>query len=146
MNPKRKVGVFVGSAFALMLPYFAFVMFFSLRFPQNRWPIWFTDTILVWFAANFLILVLVAKRVFTKQGPQGLQDSPSSAKTKRAIWIARIVASYLVIVWSILFINGARGTLEGKYPLNRALPAGVFLLFFIVLFAWSVYRTFRKKA
>jgi hypothetical protein len=32
-----------------------------------------------------------------------------------------------------------------KIPLERAIPAGAFLLFFIALFGWSVYRDKRVK-
>lgn len=146
MNPKFRAGTLIGTAFALMIPYLAFVMYFSLRLPQNHWPSWFTNTILIWFVANFLVLMLVARRIFKKQGavePQGAVRT--SAKTKPAVWIMRIFASYLVLVWSVLFIIGLTGTIQGKYAPSRALPAGAFLLFFIALFGWSVYRSFQKK-
>jgi hypothetical protein len=51
-----------------------------------------------------------------------------------------------VIVWSVFFVNGVKGTIRGEYPLDRAIPAGVFLLFFILLFGLLVYRSFRPKA
>jgi len=139
--------VFVGTAFALMLPYLAFVMYFSLRLPQNHWPSWFTNTLLIWFIANFLALTLLARRIFKKTKTAEPQNAlRTSAKTKPAVWIMRIVASYLVLVWSVLFFIGVKGTIEGKYLPSRAIPAGAFLLFFIGLFGWSVYRSFQRKA
>src|SRR5260370_27053461 len=97
MNPKFRFGAFVGIAFALMVPYLAFVMYFSLRLPQNDWPSWFTNTIAVWFVANFLALTLLARRMFKKQGTEEPQGAlRTSTKTKPAVWIMRIVGSYLV--------------------------------------------------
>jgi hypothetical protein len=51
-----------------------------------------------------------------------------------------------VIVWSVLFVNGVKGTVRGEYPLDRAIPAGAFLMLFILLFGWLLYRSFRPKA
>jgi len=147
MNSKSRVVILVGATFALMVPYLAFVMYFSLRLPQNHWPSWFTNTILVWFVANFLVMTLLVRRLSKKQGaaePQGAIRF--SAKTTPAVWIMRIIASYLVLVWSVLFLIGVKGTIQGEYELNRALPAGAFLLFFIGLFGWGVYRSFQRKA
>jgi hypothetical protein len=146
MNTERKTGVFIGTAFALVLPYLAFAVYFSLRLPQNHSPSWFTNTILIWFAANLLALTFLARRIFKRQGSEGSRDTQSQARAKPGMWIMRIVASNLVIVWSILFCHGVRGTMQGRYPLSRAIPAGTFLLFFIVVFAWTVYRSFQRKA
>jgi len=130
-----------------MVPYLVFVMYFSLRLPQNHWPIWFTNTIAVWFVANFLALTLLARRMFKKRGTEEPQVAQrTSTKTKRAVWIIRIVSSYLVLLWSVLFLLGVKGTIEGKYVLSRAIPAGAFLLFFIGIFGWSIYRSFQKSA
>jgi hypothetical protein len=139
MNPKHRPAIFLGIALALMAPYLGFVMYYSLRFPLNQWPTWFTDTIAVWFIANFLLLMLLAKRIF-----RGQVVEPQ--KAHRASAIAQIVGSYLLIVWSLFFLYGARETVQGKVPLNRAIPAGAFLLFFIGLFGWGLYRARRGKA
>jgi len=142
MNAKFRAGVFVGTVFALMVPYLAFVMYFSLRLPQNHWRSWF----IVWFVANFLTLTLLARRIFRKQGAEEAQGAlRTSTKTKPAVWIMRIVSSYLVLAWSVIFFIGVKGTIEGKYVPSRAIPAGAFLLFFIGLFGWSVYRSFQRK-
>ena len=51
----------------------------------------------------------------------------------------------LVIFWSLLFLYGVIQTVRGKIPLERSIPAGAFLLFFIGLFGWSLYRAKRGK-
>jgi hypothetical protein len=146
MNSKSRSGALIGTAFALMIPYLAFVMYFSFRLPQNHLPSWFTNTILVWFVANLLVLMLLARRIFKNEGAVTLQGPlRPSAKTKPAVWVVRIFASYLVLVWSVLFIVGLTGTIRGKYAPSRALPVGAVLLFFIVFFGWGVYRSFQKK-
>ena len=55
------------------------------------------------------------------------------------VWIFRVFGSYLVLVWSVLFLYGVKGTVQGKYPLARVIPAGAFLLFFISVFGWAIY-------
>ena len=146
MNPKFRAGILVGAAFALMVPYLAFVMYFSPRLPEDHWPGWFINTILVWFTANIIALTLLARRISKKRGAAEQHgEVRPSAKTKTAVWIMRIFGSYLVLVWSVLFLIGVKGTIQGKYALSSVLPAGAFLLFFIGLFGWSVYRSFQRK-
>jgi hypothetical protein len=138
MNPKYRFPAFLGIVFVLMIPYLGFVMYYSQRFPVDRWPTWFTNTIAVWFIANFLIGTLLAKRIFRAQvvEPQ---------RARRARTISQIVVSYLLVVWSVLFLYGVKETVQGKLPLNRAIPAGAFLLFFIGIFGWSLYHTRRGQ-
>lgn len=122
-----------------MVPYLGFVIYYSQRFPSNQWPAWFTNTIAVWFIANFLIIMLLVKRIFKGQAVE-------QQKERRAFAISQIVSSYLLIVWSVLFLYGVKETIQGEIPLNRAIPAGAFLLFFIGIFGWGLYRARRKKA
>ena len=51
----------------------------------------------------------------------------------------------LLMFWGLLFLYGAVQTLRGKFPLERAIPAGAFLLFFIGLFGWALYRAKRSR-
>jgi len=139
MNQQYRAAALVGSVLLLMAPYVAFVLYYSQRFPAQHWPSWFTDTIAVWFIANFLLLMLLAKRIFKRQVVE-----PQVAR--RTSKIAQIVVSYLLIVWSVLFLYGVREAITGEVPIGRAIPAGVFLLFFIALFGWSLYRSRRGKA
>jgi hypothetical protein len=143
MSQRTRVVAFMGITFAVMLPYFGFVLYCSVRLPQNNWPLWATNTLLIWFIANFVVLMFVAKK-FLKASPVGAQDVvQAGARTRFGIWQLRSAA--LVIIWSGLFLYGVKGTIEGKYALNRALPAGAFLLFFIGLFGWNLYRSSRSS-
>jgi hypothetical protein len=46
----------------------------------------------------------------------------------------------LIIFWILFLLYGVIETARGKIPLNRAIPAGAFLLLFIGIFGWSAYR------
>jgi len=122
-----------------MAPYLGFVMCYSQRFPSNQWPAWFTNTIAVWFIANFLIIVPLVKRIFRGQVVDAEKGRSVVGKSVRT-------STRLVIFWSLLFLYGVKETIQGKIPLSRAIPAGVFLLVFIGIFGWGVYRAKREKA
>jgi hypothetical protein len=83
--------------------------------------------------------MLLARRIFRGQVVEPV-------RARRASVIAQIVASYLLTVWSLLFLYGVKETVQGQLPLNRAIPAGAFLLFFIGIFGWGLYRARRGKA
>jgi hypothetical protein len=138
MTPKYRPVLFIGTVFVLMAPYLGFVMYYSRRFPSNQWPAWFTNTIAVWFIANFLIITLLTRRI-----SRGQAVAPQKARVASAI--VQIFSSYLLIVWSVLFLYGAKETIQGKLPLNRAIPAGAFLLLFIGVFGWGLYRSRREN-
>lgn len=139
MNPKYKPFVLLAATFALMVPYMGFMMHIAFRFPHGHWPDWVGNTMLAWFATNFLLLFLLTRRIYKK--PTGDTEKPRRTPMK---WLVRF--SCLVVFWCGLFVYGLYQTILGKYPMKRALPAGAFLLFFIVLFGWVIYREFRKKA
>lgn len=131
----------LGMAFVLMAPYLGFVIYYSQRFPPNHWPSWFTNIILVWFIVNFVTLMLLmrlTRRLF-KTGVVEIEKA--RVYGERALR----TSTRLVIFWSLLFLYGVVQTARGKFPLERAIPAGAFLLFFIVLFAWSIYRSKRAR-
>jgi hypothetical protein len=141
MNPRQRFAIFFATVLVLMAPYLGFVTYYARRFPSNQWPAWFSDVIGIWFVANFLLLILLFKRIF-----RGQARVVEPQRARRVIVIAQIIVSYLLIVWSVLFLYGVRETIKGNLPLNRAIPAGAFLLFFIGLFGWSLYRTRRGNA
>lgn len=107
---------------------------------------WFTNLLLVWFLANVVVVYLVSRTLAKRQLPEAGKSLTQSRKSNVRVWIVRMVGSYLVIVWTVLFFHGVKGTIQGEYPLVRAIPAGAFLLFFILVFAWGIYRSFRPKA
>lgn len=126
----------------MMAPYFGFVIYYSRQFPSNQWPTWFTNTIAIWFIANFvavILLVRLTRRIFGNQVVDVVKARVLEDKAIR-------INTRLVIFWSLLFLYGVVTTVRGKIPLERAIPAGAFLLLFIGIFAWSVYRAKRGRA
>ena len=141
MNPKYRPVFMLGVTFLLLMPYFGFVIFYSQRFPPNQWPSWFTNTIAVWFIANFIALMFLTrltKRLFRTEVVNVERAQLFAEKALRT-------SIRLLIFWSLLFLYGLVQTVQGKFPMERAIPAGAFLLFFIMLFGWSVYRAKRGR-
>jgi hypothetical protein len=141
MNPKYRPLIFLGVTFVLMAPYLGFVIYYSQQFPSNHWPSWFTDTIAVWFIANFLVLMLVVRLTGKMFKNSVLDAEKARVLTEKAIR----TNTRLLIFWSLLFLYGALRTVQGAIPLVRAIPAGAFLLFFIGFFGWSLWRAKRAK-
>ena len=76
MNPKLRPGLFVESVFVLMAPYLGFVMYYSQRFPSNQWPSWFTETIAVWFIANFVLPYAAGQKNIQETGSGTAERTP----------------------------------------------------------------------
>lgn len=98
MNPKYRSGIFIAITFAVMAPYMAFVMYCSLHFPQEQWPRWAVNTIAIWFAANFLIVTLVASKVFRK--PKAVAEILTKEEAKQT--------SSNILSWRVLDGSGSR--------------------------------------
>ena len=129
MNAKTKLALLF---FGLAIPYLSFAIYFGMHFQHAPAPTWFSSTLMTWFAANFSIFVLAARRLRAPSVPTEEQRALSAN-------FARLGAR-LVLLWGSLFLYVLLMTLQGKIPLNRALPAGAFLLFFIGIFGWNAYR------
>ena len=130
MKPKYK---FLLLILVLQVPYFGFIAYLVTHFPSNHIPVRYVDTLLVWFVANFLIALLLGKRIFRGQ-------VVDAEKAHAAVATSITVSNRLVIFWILFFLYGVIETVRGKIPLNRAIPAGAFLLFFIGIIGWSAYR------
>jgi hypothetical protein len=103
---------------ALTLPYLGFVEYFAMQFPRNHpAPTWFTDTLLVWFTANFLIAMSLRRWIFRGQVVGAADASAATANAAR-------VSIRLIVLWILLFLIGAVETARGKIPFSRAIPAG----------------------
>ena len=141
MNPKYRPVILLVAIVMLMAPYFGFVIYYSQQFPRNQIPAWFTNTLLIWFTANFFALILIFRlsRKFFKS--RAIDAEKVRVFTDTAVRTSTV----LVIFWSLLFIYGVIKTLQGTIPLERAIPAGAFLLLFIGLFGWSIWRAKRAK-
>lgn len=138
-NPQYRAALLMGIIVVLSLPFLAFVIYFGTHYPSGHWPNWFANTMLAWFAANFLIVAVAAKRIF-----KGAPANPEQAQAARAVWGAGY--AWLLVVWILLFLLGTAATIAGKIPLQRGIPAGAFLLFFIVIFGRFVWSSRRAKA
>ena len=129
MNAKTKLALLF---FGLQIPYLSFAIYFGMHFQHVPAPTWFTNTLMAWFAANFGIFALVARRLRAPSVPTEEQRAVSAHFARLGV--------RLLLLWAGLFLYGLITTLQGKIPLNRALPAGAFLLFFIGIFGWNAYR------
>ncbi|HXC47934.1 MAG TPA: hypothetical protein VNU20_06555 [Candidatus Sulfotelmatobacter sp.] len=138
MFPKTKVTIlFMGMAF----PYLIFVLFFALRATPgsaNPFPSWFPWVALAYMLGSISLASVLAPRFFRNVPP------PPEAVARQYLKIAKGQTMALILLWAGLFIYGAYKTLRGDLPVERALPAGGFLLAFIGFFAWSLRR--RKAA
>jgi hypothetical protein len=95
----------------------------------------------IWFIANFLALML-----FFRLTRKMFKDSAVNQEKVRAVAEKAVRTSIrLLVLWTLFFLYGLAKTVQGTIPLKRAIPAGAFLLFFIGLFGWSVYRSKRAR-
>ena len=81
--------------------------------------------------------MLLVKRIFRGQ-------AVDAEKARNLVEKSVRTSTRLVIFWSLLFLYGVKETLQGKFALSRAIPAGVFLLVFIGIFGWGIYRARRE--
>ena len=94
----------------------------------------------IWFIANFILAILLFTTIF-----RGQAKAVEPQRVRFVVVITRFFVSYLLIVWTVLFFYGIRYTITRNVPLNRAIPAGAFLLFFIGLFGYSLYRDMHRS-
>jgi len=135
ISPKSKVTILF---LCLGLPYMLFVLFFALRAAPgsaNPFPSWFPWVALTYMLSTISLASLLVPRFFRNVA------RPPAAQADSYLMLAKVQSLSLIVVWSCLFIYGGYKTLQGDFPLERALPAGAFLLAFIGLFAWSLRRT-----
>jgi hypothetical protein len=141
VHQKYKPALFFLIVLVLMAPYLGFAVYCSLHFPPSHWPTWAVNTIAVWFVANFLIVVLLVKRIFRGQ----VENAERSERVVRTSSIHVAWLTWLVIVWIVFFLYGVKETVLGHYPMGRAIPAGALLLFFIAVFGRSAYQLWKMK-
>ena len=143
VQPKNKI---LGLIFGLVLPYMALVLYFVLRnqgHPQEQLlPTWFPYFGMAYLLGTILLVSAVSRRI--ARSAQG-KPTHDTAKLRPVVRMAmRAWAGYLIVVWCGFFLYGAVETVKGKFEWQRALPAGVFLLIFIVLFSRWLYTDIRK--
>ncbi len=116
----------------LASPYLFFAIYYGTQF-KGPAPVWFTNTLMGWFIENFCIALLAGRRILKGQ-------VVNSEVAREGASQAADMATRLVTFWILLFVVGLIAAIEKKIPLNRALPAGAFLLFFIVIFGFGALR------
>lgn len=145
MQPKNKI---LGLTFGLVLPYIALAMYFVLRnqgHPQEQLlPTWFPYFGMAYLLGTILLVSAIGRRI--ARSAQG-KLTQGAAKPRPVVRMAmRAWAGYLIVVWCGFFLYGAVETVRGKFEWQRALPAGAFLLIFIVLFSRWLYADIKKPS
>ena len=135
MQPKNKIRALI---FGLVLPYFAMVMYFVLRIQEHPLPTWFPYFGMTYLLGSIILVTVVGRRIARGSQPQTTAQSRPAVRVALRAW-----AGYLIAVWCGLFLWGTVETIQGKLEWQRALPAGVFLLAFIALFARWLYTDFK---
>jgi len=143
VQPKKKI---LGLIFGLMLPYVALVLYLVPRnqgHPQEQiLPTWFPYFGMAYLLGAILLVSAISRRI--ARGAQG-KLTHDAARPRPVVRLAvRAWAGYLVLVWCGLFFYGAVETVKGNFEWQRALPAGAFLLIFIVLFSRWLYTDIKK--
>lgn len=136
MTPKKMV---LALAFALILPYIAIVTYFALRVQEHPLPIWFP-----YFGMPYILGTMIVVMIFSRIVHRGIAVEQKETPRSAWLWLGRAWMAYLVAVWSGLFIWGAYLTLKGSLQWRRSVPAGAFLLAFIILFAWALNKDFSR--
>ncbi len=137
MKPKTKI---LALAFSLILPYLALAMYFSFRIQEHPLPTWFP-----YFGLSYILGTVVVVMVFSRKIHRDGQPTTVQRPVSALGWIGRVWVGYLVAVWAGLFLWGTYQTILGNLERQRAVPAGAFLLAFIVLFSWSLYKDIKRQ-
>jgi len=125
--------------YGLVLPYIALVMYFALRIRDHPLPAWFTYFAPSYMLAAMILVTLVSRNLRRSTPPEREEGTPSVWR-----WVARAWSAYLVAIWSGLLLWGAYLTVRGRLEWQRSVPAGAFLLAFIALFSWPLYKDFKR--
>lgn len=131
MQSKNKIRALI---FGLALPYLAFVMFFALRILEHPLPTWFPYFGMIYLLGSVILVILVSRRIARGTQPQTAVQSRPAVRIAVRAWVG-----YLLAVWCGGFLYGAVETIKGKLEWQRAVPAGAFLLAFIILFGRLLY-------
>jgi hypothetical protein len=136
VKPKTKILLLLA---AFVVPYMALVMYFAFQYRNLPFPPWFPYFGLSYILGGSILFAVLRQRIARKAPPGSLEKLKPSIKRRLLVW-----QGYLIVVWSALLLWGIYETIMGEYPWQRTLPAGAFLLAFIVLFSLSFKQL--KKA
>ncbi len=136
MKPKTKI---LALTFGLVLPYIALAMYFALRIQEHPLPTWFP-----YFGLSYILATMIVVMVFSRKVNRGTRPEREEKPKSVWRWLGRAWMAYLVAVWSGGFLWGAYLTFKGSLEWQRSVPAGAFLLAFIALFSWALYKDFKR--
>lgn len=134
-SPRRVL--FMLTVFAVMIPYLGFAVYSSTKYSPGHWPTWLLYTLPIWFTANIGLIALLSRKLLRV----GAEDPERS---RNAVGTSVRIAIRLTILWSLFLLYGVYGVVRGRFPLDRAIPAGAFLLLFIGIFGWYIYGARRR--
>ena len=139
MTPQKKLILLL---FVLFLPYMALVMYFALSGQGGavRIPYWFA-----YFGISYFLFCMIVGAAASRKWSRNAPKPPVTKKQSILAKITQLWSLYLVVVWSGLFGYGVRDVIRGELPLSRAIPAGLFLLMFVGIFSWALYRSFQAR-
>jgi hypothetical protein len=136
MKAQTKIRVLI---FSFVLPYTALVMYLAYRRPESSpFPYWYAYFGLSYLLLTMTIVVLYGRRIY-----QGVAPAPGPPSVARRLFRAHM--AYLVTLWSMAFLWGAYKTVKGDLAWQRSVPAGFFLLLFIALFSWALYKDLKAQ-
>jgi hypothetical protein len=133
VKPKTKILILLA---AFVIPYMALVTYIVGQNRNPPFPPWFPYFGLSYLLGGSILFAVLRQRIARKAPPGSLSKLKPSMKRKLLAWVG-----YLVVVWSALLLWGIYETIMGEYPWQRTLPAGAFLLAFIVLFFVVIQTT-----
>lgn len=137
MTPKSKVALLI---LGLVLPFMAMWTYFVVvlaRHPGIILPSWYAYVVTLYILVS-IVLVMVVRHRIAARTPQ--------EQTKRIRAWARLLLMYLLALSFGAFFYGAFETLKGDLTVARAISGGAYLLTFIVLFSWTLYKYFKRKS
>ena len=136
MKPKTKI---LALTFSLVLPYIALVIYFALRIQEHPLPTWFP-----YFGLSYILATIIVVMFFSRNVYRAARLEQEKKPKSLLLWVAKAWMAYLVAVWFGLFLWGSYLTLRGSLEWQRSVPAGAFLLAFIALFSWALYKGFKR--
>jgi hypothetical protein len=135
MKPKTKI---LALLLGLNLPYLAVATYFAFRIMEHPLPSWFP-----YFGISYFLVTIVSAMVLSRRISHNAQAETVEKPQSVLRWIWKVWSGYLVAVWSGFFLWLAHQTIVGKLMWQRTVPVGVFLLVFIALFSWSLFKDIR---
>ncbi len=136
IKPKARI---LALTFGLILPYVALATYFALRIQEHPVPTWFP-----YFGLSYILGTIILVIVFSRRISRDVQAETAAKSRPVVLWLGRAWSAYLLVIWSGLFLWGAYQTISGNLEWHRALPAGAFLLAFIALLSWSLYKDIKR--